>query len=576
MRYVVISEDAEAGLARKFAVMRPFLDERGWRFYLGTEANALGYGGIAAVARASGASETTVKAGAEEAADGEALRALPPGRSRRPGAGRPRAEDAGPGLTAALGQLLEPTVRGDPVKALTWTTASLRDMAREMTGRGHPCGKDAIARMLHGMGYSLQGAAKVLEGSQHPDRNGQFEYISAMIAGFTASGDPVISVDGKKREQLGQYWRAGQSWRPAGEPLQVRDHSFPDLEAGFIIPYGVYDIAANRGFVSVGTSHGTAAFAVNAIRLWWQREGQARYPGSRRLLVVCDAGGSNACSSRLWKHELALLAQEAGLVIEACHFPPGTSKWNKIEHRLSCHITRTWRGRPLMTAEDAVAGIAATTTYQGLKCTAVLDDGDYPTGREISDERMRHLEDRVLARHGEHGDWNYAVLPAPRPATGPEPRPGPAGPGPAMTAALAALAGIGDLPALLSQVTVPLDAAREQRLHLDRGGARRAATGPQGPIRIPLDAVIAATAARCAAGISNALLARLLGIGTSTMSQEARRITPALAACGITPRPGHGRIGTLARLTEHATARGITIPPPPETHSNHDTPETTR
>ena len=270
--------------------------------------------------------------------------------------------------------------------------------------------------------------SRVLEGSQHPDRDAQFRHINEQIAEFGAAGDPVVSVDAKKKEQLGPFHRAGRTWRRAGDPVKVRDHDFPDAELGKITPYGVYDIAANRGFVSAGTSRDTAAFAVDALRLWWQREGSSRYPGARRLLVTCDAGGSNGVRSRLWKDQLAVLAGETGLEITVCHFPPGTSKWNKIEHRLFCHITRTWRARPLMTTEDAVAGIAATTTYQGLKCTAVLDEGGYPDEVKVGEKRMRHLEDRVIGRHDAHGEWNYAVRPAPagpdrsRPAA-PAPRP---------------------------------------------------------------------------------------------------------------------------------------------------------
>jgi hypothetical protein len=570
--YVAVSEADEAALAGKFAVMRPFLGERGWRVYLGSEARALGRGGIAAVARAAGCSETTVAAGVADAADPGAA-GLEPGRSRRPGAGRPRAGDAQPGLRQALLELAGEATRGDPMAEVTWCSASLRQLERQLAARGFACGKDAVARVLRESGYRLQAMAKVMEGSQHADRDAQFRHLNARIAAFRAAGDPVISVDAKKKELIGCYGRGGRPWRPGGDPVRVRDHDFMDRELGRIAPYGVYDIAANRGFVSVGTSCDTAAFAVAAIRAWWQREGSLRYPGARRLLIACDAGGSNGYRCRLWKDQLAVLAAEAGLRIEACHFPPGTSKWNKIEHRLFCHITRTWAARPLMTAGDAVAGIAATVTSQGLKCTAVLDDGDYPGGAEVTGQRMRYLEDRVLDRGAFHGEWNYAVLPAPRPA--PEPAPAPSGPDPAVVAALAALAGIGDLPALLTKVAVPLQAAREQRLHLDRGGGRRTRTGPQGPIRIPLGAVIAAVAAHHAAGISHALLARLLGIGTSTMSEAARHATPVLARHGITPRPRSSpRIGTLAQLTAHATAHGITIPPPAATLSNHDTPET--
>ncbi len=415
---MAISEADEAALAAKFAVMRPFLDERGWRVYLGTEANALGYGGIAAVARAAGASETTVSAGAAEAAGKQAGAALPRGRSRRPGAGRPRAEDAQPGLRQALDGLLEEGRRGDPVSAVTWNTLSLRDIAGQMALLGFGVSKDTVARLMHADGYSLQGMSRVLEGSRHEDRDAQFRHINAKIAGYRAAGQPAVSTDGKKKERLGAYHRDGRSWRRAGDPVQVRSHDFPDKDTVTVTPYGVYDIAANRGFVSVGTSRDTAAFAVNAIRLWWQEEGQFRYPGASRLLVTCDAGGSNAARCRLWKDQLAVLAAESGLVIEVCHFPPGTSKWNKIEHRLFCHITRTWSARPLMTVEDAVAGIAATITGQGLKCHPVRDDGDYPEGVQVSDARMKHLEDRVLERGHFHGEWNYAVLPVPRPGPG--------------------------------------------------------------------------------------------------------------------------------------------------------------
>jgi len=317
-----------AVLAGKYAELRPHLDERAWRLYLGSEARSLAGGdglglaaAVAVVAGAAGVSRATVAAGAGELAEGAEPMA---GRARRPGAGRRKAEDAQPGLAGALGALLEPSVRGDPVVAVTWTTLSLRDLERELASLGFRCRKDAAARMLHGMGFSLQGASRVLEGSQHPDRDAQFRHVNAMIAEFAAAGDPVVSVDSKKKEQLGPYHRAGRSWRPKGDPVRVRDHDFPDLAAGRVVPFGVYDIAANRGFVSVGTGHDTAAFAVAALRRWWQAEGRSRYPRAGRLLVTCDAGGSNACASRLWKHELAVLAAETGLEIAVCHFPPGT------------------------------------------------------------------------------------------------------------------------------------------------------------------------------------------------------------------------------------------------------------
>jgi transposase len=553
---MAVSEDAGAGLAAKFAAMRRLgLTERQWREYLGIEARALGYGGIAAVARSAGVSETTVAAGVTAVGSGE-LEELPPGRSRRPGGGRKKAEETQPGLRAALKGLAEAATRGDPMAEVTWCPASLRELARQLAALGFRCGKDAVARMLRAEGYSLQAMAKVLEGRQHPDRDDQFRRINAMIAAFTAAGEPAVSVDGKKKEQLGPYHRDGRTWRPGGDPVRVRDHDFPDEKLGKITPYGIYDIAANRGFVSVGTSHDTAAFAVSALRLWWQREGSLRYPGARRLLVTCDAGGSSGYRCRLWKHELAGLAEETGLEISVVHFPPGTSKWNKIEHRLFCHITRTWRARPLMTADDAVAGIAATVTGQGLKCTAVLDDADYPGGVKISGERMKHLEDRVLDRQETRGEWNYAVLPSPRPAPEPDPAP-PPDPGPDL-AALAALAGIADLPALLAAVGVPAAAAREQRLHLDRGRARRKASGG-GPRKLPLEAVVTAAACRLRLRMPCRLLGEILGAHESAISLTARRITPILQQHGITPDPAGTRISTLAQLRKHAATAGITL-----------------
>jgi hypothetical protein len=478
-----------------------------------------------------------------------------PGRQRRPGGGRKRVEDKDPGLRPALKELLEQATRGDPISEITWCSLSLRDLERQMAAAGFGCGKDAIARMLREDGYSLQGMAKVLEGKQHPDRDAQFRHINAMIAEFRAAGEPAVSVDGKKKEQLGPYHRDGRSWRPAGEPVKVRDHDFPDAEAGKITPYGIYDIAANRGLVSVGTSHDTAAFAVNALRLWWQAEGSSRYPAAGRLLVVCDAGGSNGYRCRLWKDQLARLAEETGLEITVCHFPPGTSKWNKIEHRLFCHITRTWRARPLMSAGDAVAGIAATTTYQGLKCTAVLDEGDYPDGVKTSDERMRHLEERVIARHGAHGEWNYALRPAP---AGPEPAAPAPGPGPATLAALAALAGVSDLGALLDAVAVPFAAARERRLHLTRGAARRKASGG-GPTRLPYAAIVTAAACHLRLRMPYRLLGELLGAHETTISLAAGRVIPLLEQHGITPHNGGIRVSTLDQLRKHAATAEITL-----------------
>jgi Rhodopirellula transposase DDE domain len=571
-----------AVLAAKFAEYRPHADERRWRVYLGSEARAHAAlydcplsAAVSVVAAAAGVSRSTVAAGAGELAVGaEPLR----GRQRRPGAGRPKADGAQPGLSQALDGVLEDGTCGDPMREIAWTTLSLRGIARKLRAEGFEAGKDAVSRMMRARGYSLQGMSRVLEGKQHPDRDRQFRHVNAMIAWFREHGLPVISVDGKKKEQLGPFRRDGASWRPAGDPVRVRDHDFPDEELGKITPYGVYDIAANRGFVSVGTSHDTGAFAVNAIRLWWQEEGQFRYPGAGRLLITCDAGGSNGHRCRLWKNELAAFAAGAGLKISVCHFPPGTSKWNKIEHRMFCHITRTWKARPLMTAADAVAGITATVTAGGLKCRAVLDDRDYPGGIKISDRQMRYLERHVIIRHGPHPDWNYTTRPAPAPAPGP----GPAGPDPALITALAALAGLpgpdGTLPA---QLTLEWNAAREHQLTLERGGTRRRAGG--GYRKLSPEAILAAAACRIRPGMTWALLARLLGVHESSISVPAGWATPVLEKHGITAPPGKPRITTPAQLLEHAAAAGITLtisPPqpgtPPRTTApeDHDTPET--
>ena len=565
---MAVSEDAVAVLAAKFAVMRQVADERTWRVYLGSEARALGRGGIVVVARAAGVSETTVAVGVAEIEAG-GLDGLPPGRSRRPGGGRKKAEDTQPGLTGALRGLLEEATRGDPVAEITWCSLSLRDIARQMAGLGFRCGKDALARMMRQDGYSLQGMSRTIEGKQHPDRDAQFRRINAMIAEFRAAGEPAVSVDAKKKEQLGPYHRPGRSWRPAGEPVRVRDHDFPDEERGKITPYGVYDIAVNRGFVSVGTSCDTAAFAVNALRLWWQQEGSLRHPGAGKLLVTCDAGGSNSYTSRLWKHELAVLAAETGLQITVCHFPPGTSKWNKIEHRLFCHITRTWRARPLMTAEDAVAGIAATVTGQGLKCTAVLDDAGYPKGREISDARMRYLEDRVLDRGAVRGEWNYTVRPAPRPAPEPEPEPQRPGRCPQDVLNHPALTGMDprSLHALAAALQVPYGARREQRNYTRRGGRRvnaiRNGDGSNGRRRTDLTDYLIALRLREHLHLPAKAVGALLGIDATTVS-HATTLTAALLAGTSIPLPAIAPPPdplprTPAELLNYAAAAGITL-----------------
>jgi hypothetical protein len=581
-----------AVLAGKFAEMRGHLDERAWRLYLGSEARAhaelRGCGlaaAVAVVAAAAGVSRTTVMAGAGELAGG----AEPmPGRSRRPGAGRPRAEDAQPGLREALDGLLEAGRRGDPMSAVTWNILSLRDIAGKMAALGFGCGKDAVARIMRAGGYSLQGMSRVKEGSQHPDRDAHFGRINDMIAVFTAAGEPVISVDAKKKELIGDYHRHGRTWQRQGQPVQVRDHDFADGDTVRICPYGIYDIAANTGFVSVGTGCDTGAFAVNAIRLWWRHEGSLRYPGAERLLITCDAGGSNGHRCRLWRQQLTQLAAEAGLVIVVMHFPPGTSKWNKIEHRLFCHITRTWSQSPLLTLDDAVAGIAAATTHQGLKVTAIRDDAAYPAGIEISDRQIRDIEDRFIDRDPGHGGLCYTVLPRPRQA--PEPEPEPAGPDPALAAALAALAGIPSLPELHTRTALDRAASREHQLTLRRGGSRRRAghTGGyrgSGYGKLSEETILAAAACRIRLGMTWALLGRMLGVHESSISVPGNAAIPILEKHGITAPPARPRINTPGKLLAHAAATGITIPvpgppPKPAKHANRtqtadsDTPET--
>src|SRR5271170_3955586 len=410
-----VAEGFEESLAAKFTVLLPHLDERQRRLYLGSEARALGHGGIRLVARAAGVREATVAQGAAEVDCGEE----PMGRARRPGGGRKRVAEVDPGLRPALLALVEPGTRGDPMSPLRWTTKSTRKLAGELARQGHPVSADTVGNLLREEGFSLQANAKTLEGKQHPDRDAQFRYISEQVREYQATKDPVVSVDAKKKELVGEFRNGGREWRPAGEPAQVGTHDFPDRELGKAIPYGVYDLAANTGWVSVGTDHDTAAFAVASIRRWWQSCGAGAYPHARRLLITADAGGSNGYRTRAWKTELAALAAEAGLPITVCHLPPGTSKWNKIEHRLFSHITMNWRGRPLTSHEVIVNSIAATRTRTGLTVRAELDPGRYPDGVKVSDEQMDRLP---LDKHDWHSDWNYTLRPEP-PAPLPPPRP---------------------------------------------------------------------------------------------------------------------------------------------------------
>jgi len=406
---VAVRADVVESLRAKFAAVLPHLDERQQRLVLAGEARSLGHGGIAAVAQASGASRSRISQGVAELEAGE----VPLGRVRREGGGRKPLTATDPALLAALLALVEPTRRGDPCSPLCWTTLSTRRLAAELTGAGHPVGADTVARLLREQGFSLQANAKTIEGGQHPDRDAQFCYLNNQADAHLSSGDPVISVDTKKKELVGPYRNGGAEWRPAGQPEQVKVHDFIDPTLGKANPYGVYDLAADTGWVSVGTDHDTAAFAVETIRRWWQATGPTCYPQASRLLITADGGGSNGYRTRLWKTELAALATDTGLQITVCHLPPGTSKWNKIEHRLFSHISMNWRGRPLTSHDVIVASIAATTTRTGLSVHAELDTTAYPTGVKIPNAQMKALDDTgTLRRHDWHPEWNYTLNPS--------------------------------------------------------------------------------------------------------------------------------------------------------------------
>ena len=392
-------------LAEKYESIAPLLDERQRRRWLGVEARALGRGGVSAVARATGASRTTITAGVAELAGGGDDSAL--GRVRRAGAGRPPVSEREPGVGAALERLVDPATRGDPESPLRWTSKSTRALAEELRAQGHSVAPRTVAKLLHESGYSLQATRKTREGRDHPDRDAQFRYLTGQVNAHLGSGDPVVSVDTKKKELVGRYKNGGREWQPKGEPEQVEVYDFIG-EAGKAIPYGVYDVAANAAWVSVGRDHDTAAFAVATLHRWWQAMGRPLYPHARRLLICADGGGSNGYRVRLWKVELAAFAAQTALTITVCHLPPGTSKWNKIEHRLFSHISMNWRGRPLESHETVVQLIAATSTRAGLAVQAELDDRAYPKGTKISDEQMAALP---LTRHHFHGEWNYTLKP---------------------------------------------------------------------------------------------------------------------------------------------------------------------
>jgi hypothetical protein len=393
----------------KYRSLLPLMDERMRRQWAAAEAGAYGWGGVAAVAYATGLSPTTIRKGQVELAFcSEQPRGQVAARVRRPGAGRKPKTEEDPDLVQALERLVEPLTRGDPQSPLRWTCQSTRTLARELTAQGHGVSESTVRRLLHAAGYSLQGNCKTREGTAHPDRNAQFQHINAVVEAFQERSQPVISVDTKKKELVGNFKNAGREWQPQGTPEEVRIHDFMDKTLGKAIPYGVYDITENQGWVSVGIDHDTARFATEAIRRWWWKMGSPRYKQARELLITADGGGSNGSRCRLWKVALHELATELEMPIQVCHFPPGTSKWNKIEHRMFAHITQNWRGRPLVSHEVIVNLIAHTVTQQGLFIQAELDSGTYPTGLKVSDEELAMVN---LIPDGFHGDWNYTIAP---------------------------------------------------------------------------------------------------------------------------------------------------------------------
>jgi Rhodopirellula transposase DDE domain len=533
MGEMAVSREA---LAAKFGVIFPHLDERQRRLLMGAEARALGHGGIRLVARAAGVREATVSLGVAELESG----AGPLGRVRRPGGGRKRVADTDPGLVPALLALVEPEERGDPVSPLRWTVKSTRTLAGELSRQGHRVSANTVGDLLRGEGFSLQGNAKTIEGRQHPDRDAQFRYLNSQVLAFQEAGEPVISVDAKKKELVGQFGNAGRQWRPAGSPAHVRDHDFASDSTGRVIPYGVYDLAANAGWVNVGTDHDTAAFAVESVRRWWKAAGSSDYPLARRLLVTADAGGSNGYRTRAWKTGLAALALETGLAVTVCHFPPGTSKWNKIEHRLFSHITMNWRGRPLASHEVIVNSIAATTTASGLTVHAELDPGSYPAGQKVSKAQMKALP---LTRHEWHGDWNYTLRPQP-----PAPLPAPP-PSPGHTAwAHPALTGL-------------TPAAWDQLITTVHGQLGDPPPGSQPALSLAEQTLITVLGLRFRP--LTATLAQLFAVSTSTIHSAQRRTWPLLVQAGYPTEPAGRPLKTLADLTAYAHTHGLTLTPKP-------------
>ena len=396
--------ELEATIVEKYVAVEAFLDERGRRIWAASESRAIGYGGDALVSAATGLSRPTVRAGRRELAGADVVR----GRVRRPGAGRPGIEQSQPGIKHALEQLVDPLTRGDPESPLRWTCKSRAKLTAALSQAGWQVSSTTVSRLLHELGYSLQAMRKSREGASHPDRNAQFEHINTTAGAFLQRRQPVVSVDTKKEELVGEFKNAGQAWQPKGRPETALAHDFSQDSAGKAIPYGVYDMGHNEAWVNVGCDHDTPAFAVASLRRWWTELGKQRYPDARDLFITADAGGSNGYRARAWKHRLQQFADETRLCVHVSHFPPGTSKWNKIEHRLFCHITQNWRGKPLRSFETIVDLIGSTRTEAGLRVKAKLDKRNYPTGEVTTKAEMDALS---LHRNEFHGDWNYELRP---------------------------------------------------------------------------------------------------------------------------------------------------------------------
>ena len=549
-------EETRQMLAAKFQAIFPHLDERQRRLMMGAEARALGHGGIRLVARAAGVREATVSAGVDELGSG----AEPLGRARRPGGGRKRSADLDPGLRPALLALVEPEERGDPASPLRWTTKSTRTLAAGLTAQGHEAGADTVGDLLREEGFGLQGNAKTIEGTQHPDRDAQFRYINEQARARQDAGEPVVSVDTKKKELIGEFKNAGREWRPRGRPVATRTHDFPGHSLGKAIPYGVYDVRANAGWVSAGTDHDTAAFAVESVRRWWKAAGRGDYPLARRLLITADAGGSNGYRTRAWKAGLAALAVETGLEITCCHLPPGTSKWNKIEHRLFSAITMNWRGRPLTSHEVIVQTIAATTTRTGLRVRAELDPGRYPKGVKVSDAQMDALP---ISRHDWHGDWNYTLHPHEydQISSAPDPfdRPGPD----LAWLACPALTGLParEWDALIAALMTLHDQQREASLDKRRGHRPRLAAPGTGrrPVLTLADRLLA-TVLHQRLALPQVAVAALFNVRPETINRRIREIRRLLDQAGYAIQPGPRRLTNLDDLYKLAATAGITIP----------------